>query len=187
MESTRDRILRISTDLFVKNGFQGTGLAELSEAIGLGRGALYHHIKSKDQLHADIAYAPIRAAVAEAREIRALELEPEETVRRLSNALSEAIRLALNPWIVFFREFSSLPAEDQQRILSLRAEYLDQWSQVITAGIKQGIFRDETPLFLDGLLPMFIYIHIWETNRGGVSEQDIGETLGKFILRALRI
>lgn len=186
MESTRDRIVRIATDLFVKNGFQGTGLTELSDAVGLGRGALYHHIKSKDQLHADIAYAPIRAALEEAREIRQLDLDPEAKVARLCHALSDAIRMALNPWIVFFREFSSLPADDQREILQLREAYLNEWSEVIAAGIAHKVFRAQPLVFLDGLLPMFIYVHIWETNRGGVSEQDIGETLSDFILRALR-
>lgn len=184
MESTRDRILRIATDLFVKNGFQGTGLAELSEAVGLGRGGLYHHIHSKDQLHADIAYAPIRSAVLEAQRIGALDEPPEAKVMLLSAALAGAIRSAMNPWIVFFREFSSLPADDQAGILKLRMEYLHEWRRAIADGVRSGLFLDEPPLFLDGLLPMFIYAHIWETNRS--SEQDLGKSLGQFILRGLR-
>ena len=186
MESTRDRILRIATDLFVENGFQGTGLAELSEAVGLGRGGLYHHIHSKDQLHADIAFAPIRAAVEEAHRIGALDESPESTVMLLSAALAGAIRFAMNPWIVFFREFSSLPATDQEGILALRMEYLEEWRTAIERGVEGGKFINEPPMFLDGVLPMFIYAHIWETNRMGSSKQDLGESLGQFILRGLR-
>lgn len=185
MESTRDRILRIAADLFAQNGFHGTGLTELSNSIGLGRGAMYHHIKSKDQLHADIAYVPIRMAVTEAQAISKLDVLPEEKVLLLSCALAEAIQAKMNPWIVFFREFSSLPANDQRAILVLREEYLAQWKKAHNAGIRSGVFLDEPPVFLDGLLPLFIYAHIWKTNRDDASERDLGRLLGEFILRGL--
>ena len=184
-ESTKERILRVSAQLFAAKGFHGTGLTELSEAIGLGRGGLYHHIHSKDQLHAEIAFAPIRAAVGEAGRIIESSRSPVQKMEDLSLALAAAIRDSMNEWIVFFREFSSLPPKDQAGILELRVRYLDCWRAVIADGVHDGFFNDEDPVFLDGLLPLFIYAHIWETNRESATPLAAGESLARFILRGL--
>jgi AcrR family transcriptional regulator len=45
--ASRERILTEVTRLFVDKGYHGTGVQEISDAVGLGRGALYHHIGSK--------------------------------------------------------------------------------------------------------------------------------------------
>ena len=34
--------------LFAKKGYNGVGVAEIGAASGFGRGALYHHIESKE-------------------------------------------------------------------------------------------------------------------------------------------
>ena len=46
----KERIRSKAAHLFARNGYHGTGVQEISEAVGLGRGALYHHIGSKEAL-----------------------------------------------------------------------------------------------------------------------------------------
>src|SRR5436309_3637837 len=53
--SRREEILQIAARLFAENGYHGTGIAELGEAVGLGKGALYHHIGSKEDLLYEIS------------------------------------------------------------------------------------------------------------------------------------
>ena len=49
-EVTRDRILDAATELFAAQGFHGTSVAEISARADIKTGALYHHIKSKEEL-----------------------------------------------------------------------------------------------------------------------------------------
>jgi len=46
----KEAILRESTRLFLANGFRGTSVKEITEAVGIGRGTLYWYFKSKDEI-----------------------------------------------------------------------------------------------------------------------------------------
>ncbi|MFD9459789.1 enoyl-CoA hydratase-related protein [Streptomyces sp. NPDC060027] len=48
------RIPRAAAELFAEHGYHGTGMAQLEPAVGLQRGALYHHIGHKEALPAEV-------------------------------------------------------------------------------------------------------------------------------------
>jgi len=47
---TRQRILDVSAELFVEQGYDATSLREIAERLGLTKAALYYHFSSKDQI-----------------------------------------------------------------------------------------------------------------------------------------
>lgn len=49
-EQTRQQIIETATQLFARKGFYGTSVSDLTKAVGLTKGALYHHFKDKDAL-----------------------------------------------------------------------------------------------------------------------------------------
>lgn len=49
-ERTRQRIIEAAAQLFVRKGFYGTSIADLAQATGLTKGALYHHFENKDAI-----------------------------------------------------------------------------------------------------------------------------------------
>ena len=49
-ESMRQRIINESINLFLRKGFQGTTMEEVTNAVNLTKGAIYWHFKSKDHL-----------------------------------------------------------------------------------------------------------------------------------------
>jgi TetR/AcrR family transcriptional repressor of lmrAB and yxaGH operons len=52
--SSRERLLDAATDLFQRQGYEGTGLNELLAASGAPRGSLYHHFPGgKEQIGAE--------------------------------------------------------------------------------------------------------------------------------------
>lgn len=88
---TRTRVLQVAAALFADKGYSAVGVNEIGEASGLGRGALYYHISSKEDLLYDITTAYMTDLVTEARAI--LEREPSGVprIRELSRALMGAI------------------------------------------------------------------------------------------------
>jgi AcrR family transcriptional regulator len=46
----RERILDVSLDLFIENGYDGTSLREVAERLGVTKAALYYHFASKDDI-----------------------------------------------------------------------------------------------------------------------------------------
>lgn len=50
MTSTRERIQRVSLDLFLAQGYEKTSLREIAEELGVTKAALYYHFKTKDDI-----------------------------------------------------------------------------------------------------------------------------------------
>ncbi len=48
--NTRERILDVSLDLFIEQGFDGTSLRQIAENLGVTKAALYYHFTSKDDI-----------------------------------------------------------------------------------------------------------------------------------------
>ena len=63
---TRAQIVTVAARLFARGGYSGTSIEQLLGELGISRGALYHHYRSKDalfeavleQVEADIAKYP---------------------------------------------------------------------------------------------------------------------------------
>lgn len=49
-EDTRRRILDAATELFNERGYAGTSIRDITERLGMTKGALYYHFASKDEL-----------------------------------------------------------------------------------------------------------------------------------------
>ncbi len=72
---SRHQILRAAATLFQRNGYDATSIQDICSELGLSKGALYHHFRSKDEIlfeimsHAmqiteDRVIAPVRAMTA---------------------------------------------------------------------------------------------------------------------------
>src|SRR5262245_10413327 len=49
-ESSRERIIEVAADLFLKQGYGATGIAQILDAAGILRGSLYYHFPTKEDL-----------------------------------------------------------------------------------------------------------------------------------------
>ena len=70
-DRTRRHIIEKTAPLFNRKGFDGTSLAELTEATGLTKGALYGNFRNKDE----IALEAFKYAIAKVREMVRQELD----------------------------------------------------------------------------------------------------------------
>lgn len=160
-EETRERIVRVSADLFAQRGYHGTGLSELLAATGLGKGGFYHHITSKEDLLLEIMLDPINRALRVAAAITASPERPVTKLAALGRELGRSMGEDLSAWTVFLREYSSLSDADKEQVLVLRRTYLDHWRTVLAEGIQTGDFRDIDLAFVESVFGLFIYTFLW--------------------------
>lgn len=185
-DDNRSRILRISAELFARNGYHATGISELSRAVGLGRGALYHYIGSKEALLYEISKTQVDRMNTYAEELLARDLHAEERLRALARGLMRNIAEHRTEWAVFFREYSALSGERRDRIVAARERYEGYWRQTLEQGVHDGHFREMPSLLVKGIVGMFNYTYLWFEPDGRISSDQLADEFLDALLTGIR-
>src|SRR6476660_5845607 len=107
MAARREELTRIAARLFAEQGYQGTSLADLAEALGMQKPSLYHHIDSKEDLLWDVAWAGAGAFHAGLDGVPA-DLPATERIRLALRAHLAVVAGQLDVATVFVREWRYL-------------------------------------------------------------------------------
>lgn len=94
-QPSRDKILDAAEALFARRGLAGVGLAEVAETVELSKATLFHHFRSKLQLHAAVMARILERIEADVQPSLASKGTPVERLDRGVEALIDA--LAANP------------------------------------------------------------------------------------------
>lgn len=174
-ETNRRRVIAIAADLFASNGYHGTGIAELGRAAGLGRGALYHYIESKEAVLYAISREQVDTMNAFAERTLDVGLEPVELLRELARGLLRNIADHRSEWTVFFREYGALTGERRDRVIAARERYEGYWRQALAQGVRGGALRPTPRLLVKGILGMLNYTYLWFEPDGELSPEELAE------------
>src|SRR4051794_34744020 len=87
IELNRERMVAVAAELFARHGYHGTDIAELAKAVGLGRGALYHYIESKEALLYAISRTRVDRINANAEQTMHAGYPPEELLHEMAREL----------------------------------------------------------------------------------------------------
>lgn len=183
---TKDRIIRCTTELFARKGYHATGIQEICETVGLGRGALYHHIKSKEQLLYTISVALIEDMLERANQILVSELSPEAKLRALARQLLQNLAEHRSGWRVSLYESRALSRPLREEILNARDEYERLWSTVLADGAEDGVFKPASPLVLRGILGLLNSTFLWLDTEGPTHPEDVADIYLDLLLDGLR-
>jgi AcrR family transcriptional regulator len=173
---TRDRILGVAAELFAQNGYHATGMAELGQAAQLGRGALYHHIGSKEQLLYELSIRHMEEMVAFGESLLAEEETPApDRLRRLGRRLLRTIADNLPELTIFFREGHALTGERRVRLQAVRDHFEELCAGIFEQGVRAGELRVSGPLVVKGFLGLHNYSYLWIQKDGDSSPEEIAD------------
>ena len=68
-EERKDEILNAAEKLFATKGFDNTSTGDILEAVGIARGTLYYHFKSKEEILDGVIERITNRLMQDAREI----------------------------------------------------------------------------------------------------------------------
>lgn len=54
MSDAKDDILEAATKLFLQRSYDAVSIKDITEAVGVTKGALYHHFSSKEELLGEV-------------------------------------------------------------------------------------------------------------------------------------
>lgn len=183
----RARIRGVAAGLFAARGYAAIGVAEIGEAVGLARGALYHHIGSKEELLYNIVIRYIGELVRTGQTIAGDLPDPVARIRCLSRHLMRVISAHINEMTVCFREVNALTGERHAIVSRLHADYQAIWADAIREGAEAGVFRPVPPVALKGLLGMYFYSFLWLDPNGRYAPEEIADIFSDLVFRALAL
>ncbi|MFC0106291.1 TetR/AcrR family transcriptional regulator [Kibdelosporangium aridum] len=185
-DTNRARVIAIAADLFARNGYHGTGMTELGQAVGLGRGALYHYIGSKEAVLYAISKDQVDKMNSYAEELLDQGLEAEELLRQMARGLLRNIAEHRAEWAVFFREYTALTGEWRDHVLTARERYEGYWRQALSSGVRDGVLRKTPPLLVKGILGMLNYTYLWFEPDGKLSPDEVADMFLDALIEGIR-
>lgn len=184
----RDAIVDTSATVFARNGYHATGIAELCEVNGFGKGAFYYYIGSKEELLAAIHDRVMDEVLLGADRVQAAGGAPSEQLAMLGTELLDVIHRYPDHVWVFLHEFPALTGEHAERFRTRRREYERRVETVLRAGVTAGEFRDLDPwLTARAWLGMHNYTYLWLKPGGAVSARDVAKPFSEIFLHGIAI
>lgn len=169
-----------------RNSYHGTGIAELSDAVGLGRGALYHYIGSKEALLYQISKTQVDRMNDHAEQLLEADLPAEELLRQMASGLLRNIAEHRAEWAVFFREYTALTGENRDRVVAARERYESHWRQALARGVADGTLKPLPKLLVKGILGMLNYTYLWFEPEGKIGPDQLADDFLDTLLDGMR-
>jgi AcrR family transcriptional regulator len=185
-QARRETIIDTSARLFASRGYHATGITELCEANGLGKGALYHYIGSKEELLAAIHDRVMDEVMLGAERAAAAGGSPTTQLAMLGRELLDVIHRYPDHVWVFLHEFPALTGERAATFRERRRDYERQVESVLRAGVESGEFRDLDPwLTARAWLGMHNYTYLWLRAGGSLSARDVAQPFADIFMRGI--
>ena len=185
-KARRDTIIDTSAPVFAQRGYHATGIAELCAVNGLGKGAFYHYISSKEELLAAIHDRVMDEVMLGADRVAQAGGSPSTQLAMLGDELLDVIHRYPDHVWVFLHEFPALTAERAEQFRARRREYERRVEAILRAGIDSGEFREVDPwLTARAWLGMHNYTYLWLKPGGRVSARDAAKPFADIFIKGI--
>jgi TetR/AcrR family transcriptional repressor of nem operon len=178
-QPSRDKILDAGEALFARRGFAGVGLSEVAEAVGLGKSSLFHHFRSKAQLHAAVMARILERIERKVTVVIAAGGPPEVRLERGVDALVDVLaaqptyaRLLLRSLFEDDELAGDLPEEQQANDVIRRI--VGALGALLKEGVAAGTFR---PTSVPHTLQTLIGATVYHFAAGEVGSEMLGRPL----------
>jgi AcrR family transcriptional regulator len=185
-EARRQAIVDTSAQVFAQRGYHATGLTELCAANGLGKGALYHYIRSKEELLAAIHDRVMDEVMVGADRVADAGGSPSAQLAMLGDELLDVIHRYPDHVWVFLHEFPALTGVRAEHFRVRRREYEARVESVLRDGIRAGEFRNvDARLTALAWLGMHNYTYLWLKPGGRLSARDVAKPFADLFIRGI--
>ncbi|MCH5346636.1 MAG: TetR/AcrR family transcriptional regulator [Muribaculaceae bacterium] len=141
---TREKLIEVARQLFANKGIENTTMNDIANASDKGRRTIYTYFKNKREIYDAVIERESEQLVMRLREVVALDLEPQEKLRRYLLTRFEIVDETVHHHDSALR---SLFRGDFRRIDRIRrlavAKERDLFDSIITQGVNAGVFDSE--------------------------------------------
>lgn len=193
-QERRAEIVRAAAGLFQKNGFRGTKLSDIGEALNLDRASLYYYIGNKEELFHEVVGGAVEANVTAAEQILHGPGTAPEKLRTLITGLMVSYAENYPFLYVYIQENLSTVSPDRsawsREMRRLNKRYENAVVAIVQAGLDEGTLRTGTPAWVVayGIIGMVAWSNRWfNPNESAVPAEEIGAAYARALLEGLAV
>jgi AcrR family transcriptional regulator len=146
-EETRNHILTAATQLFSKNGYDATGVAEICLAAGVSKGAFYHHFPTKQAAFMELLNSYLNGIDAGFNLMRQETHDVPQVILQMAEMVGSLFQTA-DIHLPIFLEFWTQANHDPQIWEATVApfhRYQSYFAEMIQEGIAEGSLHPVDP------------------------------------------
>jgi AcrR family transcriptional regulator len=183
-ERKRAQVVLDAARVFARSGYDQTSVPDLSEALGMAAGALYHYFDSKQDLLIAICDQLMDPLLAEAEELLADERPSADRLRALLRLWVGHVIEHRDHMLVFQQERHVIEQGGQWRKVR---EHRKRFERLLDAALRQaredGVTRlGDERLMRSALLGMVNHTAQWHRPRGRLDAADIADGYAALVL-----
>ena len=182
-----EEIIAAAAKVFQTKGYHAATVQDIADAVGILKGSLYHHVKSKEDLLYLIVKEPIGRMYERMSEIAAGDRPAGEKLRRAIHAHLEAFDQHYPHLFVYLHEREEMKRRFREQFKLSPKQYERCWQQILREGVKSGEFRADldVPVVSYGLLGMVNWLYKWYDPRGRLGVREVAGQLSALALAGL--
>jgi TetR/AcrR family transcriptional regulator, cholesterol catabolism regulator len=186
-EEQRQRILAAAVGVFSRRGYRATSMNDVAAGVGLSKPALYHYVRTKQDLLVQIYEEVLDESLRSARATVDGAATPLDAVREL---LVERVRYTCEHQDLLkicFEEESELPPELAEPILQRRRAF----EQVVLGAVEEHLAATGRTLpmtpkaFVNTCLGAANWVYKWYDPAGPLTPRELGEQVAAVLVPAL--
>lgn len=166
---TPDRILDAAEELFARQGFTATTIKQIGSAAGLNPALIYYYFGSKEELYRRLLTRMLTTIAGRGAERLAAAPSPADAVRALIMLQNQVLTEHAGFPRIMAREMADHgAAHAQEGITQLAATAFKRLCDLIEAGQRAGIFRDDMDARFAAIsaVSLIPYFHIFKPAAG---------------------
>ncbi|MDD5094099.1 MAG: TetR/AcrR family transcriptional regulator [Dehalococcoidia bacterium] len=134
-------IISEATRLFLYKGYHATSMDEISRAVNLSKGSIYHCFDSKEDILRMAINTSASACLALLREVAVSDLPPVEKLRQAVHVHVQIIHDYPVTFLAVRENFDLLDSRLRDEVLALITSYDNLLDQIVNAGVEHGQLR----------------------------------------------
>lgn len=190
---TDKKIIQAALELFVRKSYRGSSITDITRKVGVTKGALYSHFRSKGELLLRIIDEFKTKYLDEM--VRSVNEREGDAIEKLNRSVSFSSKFAyehlnLCVFLTFLTTELKADVDFEPALKSVYREYQGFISGLIRQGISQGLIDKELNPDLAALTFMALHdgvLHQWVLNRNRIDAEEYVKTFRKIFFYGLVI
>ena len=143
----REAILDATDDFLARYGYKKMTIDDLAQAVGIGKGSIYLHFSSKEEIALSHIDRVVERLKAELKIIAAEKISPEERIRQM---LLKRVLHRFDSVQHYTQSLNDILSALRSKLLARRKTYFEEEAEIFAVVVREGqkakIFGGENPL-----------------------------------------